>query len=147
MAVTAAVVAVGATAVQYEETQSVKRATKRKSKAEARLAAIKRARERRKAQTAAVRARASAKAEAAARGAAGSSAAQGVQSSISAQAAERLGFSGVTEQIGKQARGFAQDAADAQGRAATAQAVAGLPSQIGLEGSFASLFDTDKKEA
>ena len=141
MGVTASVIAIGATIFSVEKQAKATREAKRGRKAQKRLNEIAAARARRKASAAARRARAETVSEAAAAGVVGTSAVSGALSSIQAQAAERVGFSKVQTQIGEEISGFAAGAARAETAATTAGAVAGLPSQLGLQPSFASVFD------
>jgi hypothetical protein len=143
--ITAGILVVGSTAFSVKKQKEAARHERKRVRAQNRLNEIATARARRKELAAARRARAQAVSQAAVSGAIGSSAVAGVESSISAQAAERLGFSSVQEQVGQEAAGFAAKAAKATGAANTAGALAAVPGQVGLEPSFASLFTTDKK--
>ena len=140
MAVTVAVVGLGLTAVSLKKQQEADIQTRKAGRAQRRQAEIANARKRRIQAAKARRARAKVKAETAATGTAGSSAAAGALSSITAQAQESLGFSGVQEAGGAEVSGFEAKAAAATTEAGIASTVAAVPGQLGF--SAASIFDT-----
>jgi hypothetical protein len=118
---------------------------RKRSRAQQRQAEIKRARERRKAAAEARRERARTIAEAAGTGAIGTSAVAGALSSISAQAAERLGFSTVVEAGGKEQLGFAIKESQLQTQAATTATQGQIVSSFGGFSGFEPSQDTTKK--
>lgn len=82
-------------------------------------------------------------AEASTRGAIGSSAVLGASGSIRSQLSERIGFSTGEEAAAARTAGLQNIAQSRLGNAATAEAIGGLPSQVGIQPSFASVFTED----
>jgi hypothetical protein len=144
-----AVAGTGYTIYQGEEAGKERRQAVREQQAATRAAnrlrEIATARERRKALAEARKLAAATRATAGATGTGGTSAVQGALSSVSAQTAERLGFSKVQQLTGQQIAGFESTAAAAGVRAQEAQARSQLPRQLGFEPSFASLFKGEEQ--
>lgn len=137
--------AAGTVSSQKQQRKAV-RAQRRAEDIQRRRREIANARARRKAVAQAAVQRAQLEAEAAARGASTSSSVQGALSSLGSQLAENLGFSSSQGLAATEIGTNLSVAERAKGKAATNAAVAGLPSQFGVQpslSSFAGLFAKD----
>lgn len=128
----ATAVAVVGLAFSVSESRKAKKAQKKASKIQSKKAALENARQRRAQVAQARRQRAAAVAQAEASGISGGSQISGVASSIQTQAASNVSFLNQLEGFDQARFGALSDASDAQGRAATFQAISNVPSQLGL---------------
>ena len=140
MATALAVTSIVLAGVSIKKQQEADINQRKAGRAQRRQAEIANARQRRIQAAKARRARALVKSQAATSGAIGSSAVAGALSSISAQAQETLGFSGVQVAGGVEISSFEAKAASAQTQAGIASTLSAVPGQLGVNAS--SIFDT-----
>jgi len=143
MATAAAVVTAVGTVYNIHEQRVASRDQQKAARIERRRQQLADARARRRAVAQANQQRASLRAEAASKGASQSSAVQGAAGSIFSQTAEAVGFSYGQEAAALRAGVLQSSANRAVTRGNIAQAVAGLPAQVGIKPSFASVFGSD----